>query len=83
MVSDSQIDRIKNIKLGVCIMKENVKERKRTRMYRVWHTDKKICSKFDEKQISKVTASNVKEAKQKVLEMFPGHRVTSVWLIEK
>lgn len=79
MVSDSQIDRIKNIKLGVCIMKE----RKRTRLYRVWHTDKKICSKFDEKQISKVTASNVKEAKQKVLEMFPGHRVTSVWLIEK
>jgi hypothetical protein len=52
-------------------------------LYRVWHTDKKICSKFDEKQISKVTASNVKEAKQKVLEMFPGHRVTSVWLIEK
>ena len=39
-------------------------------MYRVWHTDKKICSKFDEKQISKVTASNVKEARQKVLEMF-------------
>lgn len=60
-----------------------MKERKRARLYRVWHTDKKNCSKFDEKQIEKVTASNVKEAKQKVLEMFPGHRVTSVWLVEK
>ncbi|MDQ2086373.1 hypothetical protein RBH29_08015 [Herbivorax sp. ANBcel31] len=60
-----------------------MKERKRSRLYRVWHTDKKSCSKFDEKEVDKVNASNVKEAKEKAREMFPGHRVTSVWLVEK
>ena len=60
-----------------------MKKTKRTKMYRVWYTDKKICSKFDEKQVEKVSASNVKEARQKVSDMFPGNRVTSVWLIEK
>lgn len=57
------------------------KERKK--VYRVWHTEKKNCSKFDQKEINEVSASNIKEAKQIVQEMFPSHRITSVWLVEK
>ncbi|AEV70468.1 hypothetical protein [Acetivibrio clariflavus] len=53
------------------------------KVYRVWHTEKKNCSKFDTKEIEEVCASNIKEARQIVKEMYPSHRVTSVWLIEK
>ncbi|TYQ16833.1 UNVERIFIED_CONTAM: hypothetical protein Cloal_3408 [Acetivibrio alkalicellulosi] len=60
-----------------------MKEKERSRLYRVWHTQKKNCSKFDTKEIQKVNASNVREAKEKVQEMFPEHRITSVWLVEK
>ena len=69
MVSDSQIDRIKNIKLGVCIMKENVKERKRTRLYRVWHTDKKSVQNLTKNKFQS-NCVKCQRSQTKVLEMF-------------
>ncbi|HPD00594.1 MAG TPA: hypothetical protein PLA01_04505 [Acetivibrio sp.] len=60
-----------------------MKVKDRNRLYRVWHTDKKTCSKFDGKEIEEVFATSVKEAKEKVLQKYPAHRVTSAWLIEK
>lgn len=53
------------------------------KLYRVWHTDKKTCSKFDKKENEEVYASSVKEAKKLVSEKFPNHRITSAWLVEK
>ena len=53
------------------------------RLYRVWHTDKKTCSKFDTKENEAVYASTVKEAKEIVQKKYPGHRITSAWLVEK
>lgn len=53
------------------------------RLYRVWHTDKKICSKFDVKENEEVFASTVRAAKQIVQEKYPDHRITSAWLVEK
>lgn len=55
----------------------------RKRMYRVWHTEKKTCSKFDNKEIDEVSAASVKEAKQIIQEKYPEHRITSAWLVEK
>ncbi|NLL06106.1 MAG: hypothetical protein GX270_10070 [Clostridiaceae bacterium] len=60
-----------------------MQEKARKKRYRVWHTEKKNCSKFDTKEIEEVTASSIKQARQIVQEMFPTHRITSVWLIEK
>lgn len=60
-----------------------MQEKERKKMYRVWHTEKKNCSKFDTKEINEVSAANLKEAKQIVQEMFPTHRITSAWLVEK
>ncbi|MFZ5985580.1 MAG: hypothetical protein ACOYWZ_00425 [Bacillota bacterium] len=60
-----------------------MKARDKKKLYRVWHTDKKTCSKFDEKQSEEVSASSVKEAKEIVQKMYPGHRITSAWLVEK
>lgn len=51
--------------------------------YRVWHTDKKICSKFDTKEKTEVEAKNLADARAKVKAMFPTHRVSACWLIEK
>ncbi|WP_010681092.1 hypothetical protein [Acetivibrio cellulolyticus] len=60
-----------------------MQEKVRKKVYRVWHTEKKNCSKFDTKEIEEVSAANIKEAKQIVQDKFPAHRITSVWLIEK
>lgn len=60
-----------------------MQDKVRKKVYRVWHTEKKNCSKFDTKEIEEVGAANIKEARQKVQDMFPAHRITSVWLIEK
>ncbi|HOM02501.1 MAG TPA: hypothetical protein PLH43_06700 [Acetivibrio sp.] len=60
-----------------------MKAGERNRLYRVWHTDKKTCSKFDTKEIEEVHASSIKEAKKIVAEMYPDHRVTSAWLVQK
>jgi hypothetical protein len=57
-----------------------MKVKDRNRLYRVWHTDKKTCSEFDGKEIEEVFATSVKEAKEKVLQKYPAHRVTSAWL---
>lgn len=51
--------------------------------YRVWHTNKKHCGKFDTKEKTEVEAKNLKEARIKVQNMFPGHRISTVWLITK
>lgn len=51
--------------------------------YRVWHTADKICGKFSNKQKTEIEANNGVEAKAKVKAMFPGHRVSACWLIEK
>ena len=58
------------------------------KLYRAWHTDKKTCSKFDTKWLlieekTEVEAKNLAEAKTKVQAMFPDHRITACWLIEK
>lgn len=53
------------------------------KLYRAWHTDKKTCSKFDTKEKTEVEAKNLAEAKTKVQAMFPDHRITACWLIEK
>ena len=53
------------------------------KQYRVWHTEKKNCSKFDEKQKTEVTATTIKNAKITVQDMFPTHRITACWLISK
>ncbi|GAE90107.1 hypothetical protein [Acetivibrio straminisolvens] len=60
-----------------------MKTKEKNRLYRVWHTDKKTCSKFDTKEIEEVHASSIKEAKKIVSEMYPDHRVTSAWLVQK
>jgi hypothetical protein len=60
-----------------------MQEKERKRVYRVWHTEKKNCSKFDQKEIEEVVAANIKGARQIVQEKFPTHRITSVWLVEK
>lgn len=51
--------------------------------YRAWHTDKKICSKFDTKEKAEVEAKKLADARAKVKAMFPTHRVSACWLIEK
>lgn len=53
------------------------------KQYRVWHTEKKNCSKFDTKQKTEVEATTIKQAKMKVQVMFPTHRISSCWLITK
>ncbi|HHV28363.1 hypothetical protein [Acetivibrio mesophilus] len=60
-----------------------MESKEKNRLYRVWHTDKKTCSKFDTKEIEEVHASSIKEAKKIVTEMYPDHRVTSAWLVQK
>lgn len=60
-----------------------MKAREKNRLYRVWHTGKKTCSKFDEKEIEEVYASSVKQAKDIVAQKYPDHRITSAWLVEK
>jgi hypothetical protein len=53
------------------------------KQYRVWHTEKKNCSKFDTKEKTEIFAANIKQAKETVQIMFPDHRITSCWLITK
>lgn len=47
--------------------------------YRVWHSAGRYCTKV--KGI--ITANSGKEARLIVKDMFPGHKVSSCWLIEK
>lgn len=56
---------------------------KSLRGYRVWHTDKKHCSKFDEKTVTEVSAISIIKAREIVQNMFPSHRISTCWLIEK
>jgi hypothetical protein len=53
------------------------------KQYRVWHTEKKNCSKFDTKEKTEVTATTIRHAKTIVKIMFPTHRISSCWLITK
>lgn len=53
------------------------------KQYRVWHTEKKNCSKFDTKEKTEVTATTIKKAKEIVQTMFPNHRISTCWLITR
>jgi len=42
-----------------------MKDKERTRLYRVWHTDKKnLLESLNTKEIEEVRASSIKEAKK-------------------
>ena len=46
--------------------------------YRVWHGER-----YGEKKPEIVEAKNGSEAKQKVRDMFPDHKISTCWLIER
>lgn len=49
----------------------------RARVYRVWHKE------HYNREVTTVTASTAKEAKKKVEQQYPTHKVTKVWLVNK
>jgi hypothetical protein len=51
--------------------------------YRVWHTNKKWCTKYDEKESTELTAQNMAKARETVQGRYPDHRITSVVLVQK
>ena len=46
--------------------------------YRVWHGEQRRSEMYEI-----VEARNGNEAKQKVKDMFPGHKISACWLIER